>query len=293
MDFTTLNLMPDWLFAVLGWVPAVIFPAASGLQLLAILHRRSAQGVSIPAWGLFAVANLCLFVYTEKYDEVESIIGALGTSVLNVCIVIAALKFRAHTKSANVTTPSACLALVAAIAALLMAGCLPQKESPAIAKGAPPTKGAQSAQAKPPPAVQAWMDRLTVPHDYDPKTGFIVAREVTPLPPILAGAPPLDRAIAEAGSTRTVIVFVTADRCAPCQQYKKDAVNDAAVIARLSDARFVPTHLEVDRSPKLAETYLGTTSIPMTYALRGGIVVAQLRGQRSAAELLAWIDGLP
>jgi thioredoxin-like negative regulator of GroEL len=137
------------------------------------------------------------------------------------------------------------------------------------------------------------MDRLTVPHDYDPKTGFIVAREVTSLPAILAGAPPLDAAIAEAGPTRTVIVFVTADRCAPCQQYKKDALNDDAVIVRLSDARFLATHLEVDRSPKLAETYLGTTSIPMTYALRGGTVVAQLRGQRSAAELLAWVDALP
>jgi hypothetical protein len=31
----------------------------------------------------------------------------------------------------------------------------------------------------------------------------------------------------------------------------------------------------------------------MTYALRGGTVVAQLRGQRSAAELLAWVDALP
>lgn len=137
------------------------------------------------------------------------------------------------------------------------------------------------------------MDRLTVPHAYDPTTGFIVAREVTPLPPLLADAPPLDASIAEAAASRTVIVFVTADRCAPCQQFKKDALNDAAVIARLSDARFLPTHLEVDRSPQLAETYLGTTSIPMTYALRGGTVVAQLRGQRSAADVLAWIDALP
>jgi len=293
MDLMNIDLMPDWLFTVLGWVPAVIFPTASGLQLLAILHRRSAQGVSIPAWGLFAVANLCLFVYTEKYDEVESIVGALGTSVLNVCIVIAALKFRARTKAANVATPSACLAFVAAVAALLMVGCSPQKDSTAMAKGAPPAQGAQVAPATPPPAVQAWMDRLTVPHDYDPKTGFIVASEVSPLPQLIADAPPLDAAIAEAGSSRMVIVFVTADRCAPCQQYKKDALNNDAVIARLSDARFLPIHLEVDRSPKLAETYLGTTSIPMTYALRGGTVVAQLRGQRSAAELLAWVDGLP
>lgn len=287
MDLATLNLMPDWLFTVLGWVPAVIFPTASGLQLLAILHRRSAQGVSIPAWGLFAVANLCLFVYTEKYDELESIVGALGTSVLNVCIVTAALKFRSHSKPADMTTPSACLAFASAVAVLLVVGCSTQRESPAMAAGAP------NAPAAPPPAVQAWMDRLTVPHQYDPTTGFIVAREVTPLPPLLEGAPPLDAAIAQAASSRTVIVFVTADRCAPCQQFKRDALNDAAVIARLSDARFLPAHLEVDRSPQLAETYLGTTSIPMTYALRGGTVVAQLSGQRSAEDLLAWIDALP
>ena len=184
------------------------------------------------------------------------------------------------------TTPSACLAIVPLITAVLAVGCSTQTDAPAPSSetGAPET---------PPPAVQAWMDRLTVPHDYDPKTGFIVAREVTPLPPLIADAPPLDVVIAEAGPTRTVIVFVTADRCAPCQQYKKDALNDAAVIARLSVARFLPTHLEADRSPELATKYLGTTSIPMTYALRSGTVVAQLRGQRSAAELLAWIDALP
>ena len=144
----------------------------------------------------------------------------------------------------------------------------------------------------PPPAIKAWMDRLTVAHEYDPKTGFIVARETVALPALIAEAPPLDKAIAEAGSSRIVIAFVTADRCAPCQQYKRDALNDAAVIARLSDARFLPTHLEVDRSPALADAHLGTRSIPLTYALRDGKVIAELRGQRSAADLVVWIDGL-
>jgi thioredoxin-like negative regulator of GroEL len=64
-------------------------------------------------------------------------------------------------------------------------------------------------------------------------------------------------------------------------------------MARLSDPRFLPTHVEVDRSPELAETYLGTRAIPMTYALRDGKVVSTLRGQRSAAELLAWLNALP
>jgi thioredoxin-like negative regulator of GroEL len=168
--------------------------------------------------------------------------------------------------------------------AILLAGC----SSP------PPAPSAeQPASTAPPPRVQAWMDRLTVKHAYDPKTGFIVARETVELPPIVRDAPPLDAAIAQAGSGRAVIAFATADRCAPCQQYKRDAINDPAVVARLSEARFLPTHVEVDRSPALADAYLGARSIPMTYALRDGKIVAELPGQRSAAELAAWIDALP
>jgi len=86
--------LPSWLFTLLGWVPALIFPAASGLQLVTILVRRKADGVSIPAWALFALANICLFVYTEKYGEMESILGALGTAFLNICIVVAAIRYR-------------------------------------------------------------------------------------------------------------------------------------------------------------------------------------------------------
>ena len=40
------------------------------------------------------------------------------------------------------------------------------------------------------------MDRLTVKHEYDPKTGFIVARETVALPPLIRDAPPLDAASA-------------------------------------------------------------------------------------------------
>jgi uncharacterized protein with PQ loop repeat len=90
------ELVPEWLFRLLAWVPAIIFPAASGLQLLAIVHKRNADGVSVPAWAMFAVANTCLFIYTEKYSEWESILGALGTASINVCIVIACFRYRTH-----------------------------------------------------------------------------------------------------------------------------------------------------------------------------------------------------
>ncbi len=178
----------------------------------------------------------------------------------------------------------AALVVLPVVGALLTTGC----------SRAPSTSSdGASAAATPSPEIRAWMDRLTVPHEYDPESGFIVARETISLPPILADAPPLDAAIADAGTDRIVLAFVTADRCAPCQQYKKDALNNAEVIARLSESRYLPTHLEVDRAPDLADAYFGTRAIPMTYALRGGEIVAELRGQRSAADLLAWLDGIP
>lgn len=88
------SLADPLVFEVLGWVPAVVFPLATAFQLLAILREKSADGVSIAAWSLFAIANMCLFLYTEKYSELESILGALGTAALNLCIVGAAIRYR-------------------------------------------------------------------------------------------------------------------------------------------------------------------------------------------------------
>lgn len=132
------------------------------------------------------------------------------------------------------------------------------------------------------------MDRLTVEHAYDGETGFIVTKETIALPPVIADGPRVDEAVRTAGD-RTVIAFATADRCAPCQQYKKDAMNNPTVIERLRGGEFVVTHVEVDRERTLADAYLGGAAIPMTYALRDGERVAVLRGQRSADELMAWL----
>jgi uncharacterized protein with PQ loop repeat len=86
--------LPAWLFELLGWVPAVVFPGATLVQLFEIVRRKTAAGVSVTAWTAFAVANICLFLYTEKYGELESIMGALGTAAMNLCIVVAALRYR-------------------------------------------------------------------------------------------------------------------------------------------------------------------------------------------------------
>lgn len=135
------------------------------------------------------------------------------------------------------------------------------------------------------------MDRLTVDHAYDPETGFIVAREVIGLPPVIAGGPSIDDALGQtAESDHLLVVFATADRCAPCQQYKKSALNDPRVVEALSGPRFVVTHIEVDQEPEVAQAALGSLAIPMTYLFKDGERVAELRGQRSADELLAWLE---
>lgn len=149
----------------------------------------------------------------------------------------------------------------------------------------------EARSTEPPPAIRAWMGRLTVEHDYDPETGFIVARETIGLPAVIADGPMLDEAVRRGSAEgRLVIAFATADRCAPCQQYKKDAMNDPRVAEKLGDPRLIATHVEVDRQGELANRYLGGRGIPMTYALRGGERIGVLRGQKSAEELLAWLD---
>ena len=151
------------------------------------------------------------------------------------------------------------------------------------------TSGAR--EAEPPAQIRAWMDRLTVEHEYDPSTGFIVAREVIELPGILAASPPLEKAVQlSRAEGKPLVVFATADRCGPCQQFKKDALNDVRVVDRLEQADLLAAHVEVDREPEAARRYLGGTGIPVTYLLRDGEVVASLPGQRDGQTLARWLD---
>lgn len=79
-----------------GWIPAIVFPAASLLQLVAILRTGSAHGVSIATWVLFAIANVCMYVYLGRYAEPQAILSGLGTATLNVAVIAVAWRHR-HT----------------------------------------------------------------------------------------------------------------------------------------------------------------------------------------------------
>ncbi|UTW45146.1 hypothetical protein KFE80_12375 [bacterium SCSIO 12696] len=88
--------MNELLLDVVKIIPAIVFPGAALIQLWALIKQRSANGVSATTWWLFAIANICLYIYTGKYTEVAAIVTFLGTATLNITVAITALLLRRH-----------------------------------------------------------------------------------------------------------------------------------------------------------------------------------------------------
>lgn len=76
---------------IAGILPAIVFPVATLVQLVRMVRKRSAAGVSVPTWLLFGLANVALYVYAERYLEWQTIAGMLLTAVLDFIIVGLAL----------------------------------------------------------------------------------------------------------------------------------------------------------------------------------------------------------
>jgi len=87
---------------IAGVLPALVFPTATALQLLQMVKSRSAAGVSVATWTLFGVANIAMYVYTERYAEWQAVVGMLGTALVD--FVIAGLAMAARSSAA--TKPS-------------------------------------------------------------------------------------------------------------------------------------------------------------------------------------------
>ena len=79
--------MPETITNLAGWIPAIVLPTATLFQLGKIVRAKSAEGVSLVTWLLFGFANIGLYVFTEKYFAIQSLIGLLGTAALNFVIV--------------------------------------------------------------------------------------------------------------------------------------------------------------------------------------------------------------
>ncbi|MEM9214210.1 MAG: hypothetical protein AAGD25_07665 [Cyanobacteria bacterium P01_F01_bin.150] len=78
--------MNTTLIDLCGWLPAIIIPLATIIQLSAIFRNRSTAGISAITWFLFGIANVGLYIYTEKYGDIQAIAGLLGSALLDFII---------------------------------------------------------------------------------------------------------------------------------------------------------------------------------------------------------------
>jgi hypothetical protein len=91
------------LLDAVGWVPAVIFPMASLLQLGALLRRGRAEGVSAVTWGMFAIANVCLYLTIGEWDRPQVIVTTLGSALVQGIVVGLVLRLRADKRRSERT----------------------------------------------------------------------------------------------------------------------------------------------------------------------------------------------
>lgn len=85
--------IPDWLLDLIGWIPGVVFPGASLLQLIAVIKSPHTDGVSITTWLMFALANIAAYVYLQKYWAPQAI-AYLIAAVIQVAIAVVAYRKR-------------------------------------------------------------------------------------------------------------------------------------------------------------------------------------------------------
>ena len=48
-------------------------------------------GVSLSTWSLFAILNVGLYIYAQKYTSLQLMVGLLGTAALDALVVVLAL----------------------------------------------------------------------------------------------------------------------------------------------------------------------------------------------------------
>jgi len=72
---------------IVGILPAVVFPAATFQHLVRLVRTRTGATDNPMTWLLFGLANLAIYIYTERYTEWQAILGMLVTAAADFIIV--------------------------------------------------------------------------------------------------------------------------------------------------------------------------------------------------------------
>ncbi len=82
-----------------GWVFALVYVGATLLRLTYILLKRDPGQVIATYWALMGVANICLYLYVGKFGAPQTIVGLLGTAVLDFVIAGVTISQRREQKT--------------------------------------------------------------------------------------------------------------------------------------------------------------------------------------------------
>lgn len=81
-----------------GFLPAILFPVATVLQLYKLIQNKKIGGVSESTWILMFVGNVGLYALSGRYTSWKAIIGYLGSAMLNLGIVFYIVHLKSHNK---------------------------------------------------------------------------------------------------------------------------------------------------------------------------------------------------
>lgn len=84
----------DAFLSAVGWIPSVVFPLASLIQLVSLVRRGTSNGVSLLTWSMFALANVCLYLTIGEWTKPQVIASTLGAAAVQVAIVVVAARLR-------------------------------------------------------------------------------------------------------------------------------------------------------------------------------------------------------
>lgn len=94
-------MVPPSVSEAAGWLPAVILPTSTLLQLVKLARARSAAGTSALAWALFGVANFGAWVFTGRLAAPQSVLAFLLPGLLDVVIVLLCVRYREAARPAG------------------------------------------------------------------------------------------------------------------------------------------------------------------------------------------------